>query len=409
MRIVVGISGGIAAYKAVYVVRGLMERGHDVVAVPTQASLNFVGAATWEAITGKPVHTGVFDDVPQVEHVALGRWADLVAVVPATADLLSRATTGRADDLLTSTLLTTAGPVLMAPAMHTEMWEHPATRANVATLRDRGIQVIEPAVGRLTGADSGAGRLPEPDELIATIEAADPTSAGSSTARPLAGRRVLISVGGTREPIDPVRFIGNRSSGRQGFALAAEAKRRGAEVTAVVGSIESHPPGDLEMIRVETAVQMRDEMVARSVDADVIIMAAAVADFRVAATTAHKIKKTDEFDVPRIELVQNPDILAELTGPVRRPGQVIVGFAAETGDDEASALQHAQAKAERKKADLLVFNDVAAAEVFGAGDNSVSLLDRAGHVLGSAAGDKSVVAAAVWDQVETLLDGTRPQ
>ncbi|GAA2520869.1 bifunctional phosphopantothenoylcysteine decarboxylase/phosphopantothenate--cysteine ligase CoaBC [Rarobacter incanus] len=365
--------------------------------VPTAASLNFVGAATWEAITGRPATAAVFESVERVEHVALGRWADVVAVVPATADLLARAVHGRADDLLTSTLLTASGPVVMAPAMHTEMWLHPATVANVALLRERGVSVIEPASGRLTGADSGPGRLPDPEDLVVAIEALDPT-----VARPLAGRKVAISLGGTREPLDPVRFLGNRSSGRQGFALAAAARRMGADVTVVAGSIEAHPPRGLPLVRVGSAVEMREAMLAASADADVAIMAAAVADFRPVSVGAHKIKKTDGVSAPTIELVQNPDILAELV-ELSGPSQVVIGFAAETGDASGSALEHARAKARRKGADLLVFNDVAAAEVFGSGDNSVVFLDRDGGTVGAAAGSKADVAAAVLAAACDLL------
>ncbi|GAA2247985.1 bifunctional phosphopantothenoylcysteine decarboxylase/phosphopantothenate--cysteine ligase CoaBC [Rarobacter faecitabidus] len=397
MRIIVGVSGGIAAYKAVLVVRALMERGHEVRVIPTSSALKFVGAPTWEALTGKPATHEVFDSVTEVEHVALGRWADLVAVIPATADLLARAAGGRADDLLTTTLLTTTGPVLMAPAMHTEMWQHPATVANVAVLKERGILVVEPADGRLTGADSGPGRLPEPVDLVDAIEAADPTAN-----RPLAGLRVAISIGGTREPLDPVRFIGNRSSGRQGFALATEASRRGADVVAIVGSIESHPPRGLNSIRVGTALELRDAMLSEAQRADIIIMAAAVADFRPAVAGEHKLKKTGPDQGETVELVQNPDILAELAGSRRDSAQVVVGFAAETGDASASAIEHARDKARRKGADVLVFNDVATNDVFGAANNSVVFLDGRGAELGAATGTKADVAAALLDVVQTL-------
>lgn len=390
MRVVLGVSGGIAAYKAVLVARALAERGHEVRVIPTAAALKFVGAPTWEALTGRPATSEVFESVTEVEHVALGRWTDLVAVVPATADLLARAASGRANDLLTSTLLTATGPVLMAPAMHTEMWEHPATQANVALLSERGVVVIPPATGRLTGSDSGPGRLPEPDDIVAAIEAADPT-----VTRPLVGKRVVIAIGGTREPLDPVRFLGNRSSGRQGFALAAEALRRGAQVTAVVGSIESHPPRGLDVVRVGTALEMREAMHAAAPEADVVIMAAAVADFRPVSVGEHKIKKSGD-SAPSIELVQNPDILAELVRE-SRPDQTVIGFAAETGDESASALDHARDKARRKGADVLVFNDVAAGHVFGGADNSVIFLGPDGSERGRAHGSKRDVAVALWD------------
>lgn len=337
MRILLGVAGGIAAYKAALLLRLLKEAGHDVRVVPTRAALEFVGRPTWEALSGHPATPEVFEDVEHVPHVALGQGADLVVVAPATADLLSRAATGRADDLLTSTLLTVRCPVLLAPAMHTEMWDHAATRANVATLRERGVHVMEPASGRLTGSDTGPGRLPEPADIAAAALALvdDGPSAAEPGARPrprdLVGRHVVVSAGGTREPIDPVRFLGNRSSGRQGFALARTARDRGARVTLVAANVTLEAPPGVDVVAVETTAQLRDAVHGAAPGADVVVMAAAVADFRPARTAEHKIKKQPDGAVEPLVLEPNPDILAELAGPRRRPGQVVVGFAAETG------------------------------------------------------------------------------
>src|SRR4051812_5929111 len=332
-QVVLGVSGGIAAYKACELLRLLTESGHRVRVVPTESALNFVGAATWAALSGQPVITDVWSHVEQVPHVRIGQSADLVVVAPATADLLARAATGRADDLLTATLLTARCPVLFAPAMHTEMWEHPATQANVATLRSRGVVVLDPAVGRLTGADSGAGRLPEPAEIYAAaLLLLERGALGlGEAALDLAGRHIVVSAGGTREPLDPVRFLGNRSSGRQGYALARTALSRGAEVTLVSANVALPDPAGAKVVRVRTAAQLRDVTRDAARSADVVVMAAAVADFRPAHVATGKIKKTAD-DPAAIELVRNPDILAELSGERVRPGQVIVGFAAETDD-----------------------------------------------------------------------------
>jgi phosphopantothenoylcysteine decarboxylase/phosphopantothenate--cysteine ligase len=399
MRIILGVAGGIAAYKAVLLLRLLAEAGHDVRVVPTDSALEFVGRATWEALSGKPVTTRVFEDVDQVPHVALGKTADLVVVAPATADLLSRAATGRADDLLTATLLTARCPVLLAPAMHTEMWEHPATRANVETLRARGVHVLDPDSGRLTGADTGPGRLPEPEAIAAAALALV-----RPAARDLAGRHVVVSAGGTREPLDPVRFLGNRSSGRQGYALARAAAQRGAQVTLVAANVTLPAPDGVDVVPVETSAELRDAVRAAAKDADVVVMAAAVADFRPASATGTKIKKDPDGGAPVLELVQTPDILAELAAPPRlRDGQLVVGFAAETGDATGSVLDHGRAKARRKGADLLVVNAVGGGKGFGTADNDVTVLDGDGEVVAVAAGTKDVVAHAVWDAV--LLRG----
>ena len=399
MRIILGVAGGIAAYKAALVLRLLTEAGHDVRVIPTRASLEFVGRATWEALSGQPAPSDVFEDVAHVPHVELGKGADLVVVAPATADLLSRAATGRADDLLTATLLTARCPVLLAPAMHTEMWEHPATRANVTTLRSRGVHVLEPASGRLTGADTGRGRLPEPEDIVAAALA---LVGGASTPHDLAGQHVVISAGGTREPLDPVRFLGNRSSGRQGFALAETALARGARVTLVAANVTLPPPAGADVIAAETTAELRDAVRAAAKDADVVVMAAAVADFRPATTAETKIKKRTDGSAPVLELVETTDILAELAADRLRPGQLVVGFAAETGDWDASVLEHGRAKARRKGADLLVVNAVGAGRGFGTADNAVTILDARGETVASAAGSKVAVAHAVWDAVATL-------
>lgn len=394
MQILLGVSGGIAAYKAASLLRLFTEAGHDVRVVPTRAALEFVGAATWEALSGHPVTTGVFDDVPGVEHVRLGQTADLVVVAPATADLLARAATGQADDLLTASLLVARCPVLLAPAMHTEMWRHPATQANVATLRERGVHVLDPAVGRLTGADSGPGRLPEPEEIAAAALAL-------LAPRDLTGRRVVVSAGGTREPVDPVRYLGNRSSGRQGVALAAAAERRGAEVVLVGANLAVAAPPRVQVRAVGTAAELDAAVRAAAVDADVVVMAAAVADFRPVAAAEHKIKKTAGDPAP-IVLERTVDVLSGLVA-ARRPGQLVVGFAAETGDDDGDVLAHGRAKAIRKGADLLVVNAVGDGVGFGVPDNDVTVLDATGEVVAKAGGTKEHVADAVWDAVVARL------
>jgi phosphopantothenoylcysteine decarboxylase/phosphopantothenate--cysteine ligase len=334
-----------------------------------------------------------------VPHVSLGRWADLVVVAPASANVLARAAAGMSDDLLTASLLTASGPVLMAPAMHTEMWEHPATRANVATLRSRGVQVIEPAVGRLTGSDSGAGRLPEPEEIARLVEEAlQPAS------RDLSGRHLLVSVGGTREDLDPVRFLGNRSSGRQGFAIVERALARGAEVTAIVGTVEVPPPVGARVIVATTAMLMREAMLAEQGSADAIVMAAAVADFRPELTSATKIKKSDDHEPEPIRLVRNPDILVDLVAH-RVGGQVIVGFAAETASSAEDLLAMAGAKLARKGCDLLVVNDVGRDEVFGSDGTRIQVLTAGGAVRADVRGSKAAAADAVLDEIAKLLPG----
>ncbi|WP_448629413.1 bifunctional phosphopantothenoylcysteine decarboxylase/phosphopantothenate--cysteine ligase CoaBC [Cellulomonas soli] len=399
MRIVLGVAGGIAAYKSVLLLRLLREAGHEVRVVPTRASLEFVGRATWEALSGQPVTTDVFEDVDQVAHVAVGKGADLVVVAPATADLLARAATGRADDLLTATLLVARCPVLLAPAMHTEMWEHPATQANVGTLRARGVHVLDPDSGRLTGTDSGPGRLPEPEAIASAALALVDRGAGAAD---LLGRRVVVSAGGTREPLDPVRYLGNRSSGKQGLALARAALARGAHVTLVAANVALPVPAGVEVVRVGSAAQLRDAVRAAARDADVVVMAAAVADFRPVSAAETKIKKDDDGSVPSITLVRTVDVLAELAHERLRESQVVVGFAAETGDADGSVLEHGRAKARRKGADLLVVNAVGDGRGFGAEVNEVTVLDAAGEVVATAEGTKDQVAHAVWDAVVAL-------
>ena len=396
-RVVLGVAGGIAAYKSCELLRLLTESGHAVRVVPTESALRFVGAATWAALSGQPVAADVWGDVHEVPHVRLGQTADLVVVAPATADLLARAAAGRSDDLLTATLLTARCPVLYAPAMHTEMWEHPATQANVAALRARGAVVLEPATGRLTGADSGPGRLPEPSAIA---EAARTLLArGADGLRPdLAGRRVLVSAGGTREFLDPVRFLGNRSSGRQGYALAVAAVARGAEVVLVSANVALPDPAGVKVIRVVSAEDLRDAVVSAAPDADAVVMAAAVADFRPQAAAVQKIKKGDRDPDP-IELTRNPDVLAEISATRSRPGQVIVGFAAETED----VLDHGRRKLAAKGCDLLVVNEVGADLGFERPDNAAVIFGADGSETVAPHGPKEALAHVVWDLVAARL------
>ncbi|MBP1136080.1 phosphopantothenoylcysteine decarboxylase/phosphopantothenate--cysteine ligase [Arthrobacter sp. PvP023] len=410
MRIVLGVGGGIAAYKVASLLRLFTEAGHNVTVIPTEAANRFVGVATWEALSGNPVSNSVFDDVPSVNHVRLGHEADLIVVAPATADLLARAAGGHADDLLTNTLLMASGPVLMAPAMHTEMWLHAATQANVETLRSRGVTVLEPASGRLTGSDSGPGRLPEPEAIFSAAMALTQDS-GVRGQLPLAGRTVTISAGGTREPLDPVRFLGNRSSGKQGVALAVAARDAGASVRLLAAHMDVPAPDGVEVVRVETALQLREEALRAAADSDVVIMAAAVADFRPADVSDTKIKKRDDTADPVISLLRNPDILQELVEvrAANRPGQLIVGFAAETGDDDGDVLAYAEAKLRKKGCDLLVVNHVGEGLVFGQDHNSVVILSRTGSEPQAASGSKDDVAAAVIDRISSELSRVFPR
>jgi len=397
VRIVLGVSAGIAAYKACELLRLLTESGHRVRVVPTPAALNFVGAATWAALSGQPVLTSPWESVHEVPHVRLGQEADLVIVAPATADLMARAAAGSSDDLLTAVLLTARCPVIFAPAMHTEMWEHAATRANVATLRSRGCIVVDPASGRLTGADSGPGRLPEPAELFSVAERV--LARGTAAMTPdLAGRTVVVSAGGTREELDPVRYLGNWSSGKQGYALARTAAIRGATVTLVAANTDLPDPPGARVVRVTSASHLREAMLAESASADVIVMAAAVADFRPATRSAAKIKKTGAAPAP-IELAENPDIVRDLVAARRRPGQLIVAFAAETGD----VLANGRAKLARKGCDLLVVNQVGNGLAFGTADNEATVLGADGTEVKLPRAAKDEISDAIWDEVVARL------
>ena len=394
-RVVLGVGAGIAAYKSCELLRLLTESGHRVRVVPTPDALRFVGEATWAALSGEPVTTDAWTDVAEVPHVRIGQSADLVIVAPATADLLARAAAGMAGDLLTATLLTARCPVLYAPAMHTEMWVHPATQANVTLLRSRGATVLEPAVGRLTGADSGAGRLPEPADIFAVA-----TRLLTGTRQDLAGRRVVVSAGGTREEIDPVRFIGNWSTGTQGYALARTAVARGAEVTVVAANVALPDPAGAKVARVISAREMRDAVLAAADGADAVVMAAAVADYRPQARSAAKIKKDGQPPEP-LRLTENPDILAELAAQrAGRRRQVLVGFAAETD----TSADPAWAKLARKGCDLLVVNPVGGGLGFGTPDNEAVVFGADGSLTTIPRGSKEALADVVWDLVAARLE-----
>lgn len=393
MFVVVGVTGGIAAYKTVHVVRRLIARGHDVHVVPTEDALRFVGLATWEAISRNPVTTSVHDDVATVRHVSLGQRADLVIVAPATANAMAKMATGIADDLLGTTLLATSAPVAIAPAMHTEMWRHPATRANAALLRERGVHLIGPDEGPLTGGDSGPGRMSEPDDIV------ERALALAGEGDDLSGLRVVVTAGGTREPLDPVRFLGNRSSGRQGVALAAAAEARGADVTLIAANVADDVRAGApraEVVPVGTARELQEAAEEAAARADVIVMAAAVADYRPAEVAEGKLTKDELGDRLVVELVENPDIVAGLAAR-RRPGQTIVAFAAETAGDEM--IDRARRKRERKGVDMLVVNEVGWEKGFDAVENSVAIVDRMGGVTSRAEGTKRAVADVVWDAV----------
>jgi phosphopantothenoylcysteine decarboxylase/phosphopantothenate--cysteine ligase len=396
-HVILGVGAGISAYKACELLRRLTESGCEVRVIPTPDALRFVGEATWAALSGRPVTTDAWTDVHQVPHVSLGQWADLVFIAPATADLLARAAAGRADDLLTATLLMARCPVVFAPAMHTEMWEHPATQASVSLLRDRGAVVLEPAAGRLTGPATGPGRLPEPAELFEV--ALRVLDRGDRALQPdLAGRHVVISAGGTREELDPVRFIGNWSSGMQGYALARTAAARGADVTLVAANVTLDDPAGAKVIRVVSALQLREAMVSAAASADVVVMAAAVADYRPAVRNESKIKKTGTGPEP-VRLTENPDVLRELSAHRGHPGQVVVGFAAETDD----LLGNGRAKLAGKGCDLLVVNQVGGGLAFGTSDNEALVLAADGSVTHVPRGRKEALGDVVWDMVAARL------
>lgn len=400
MNIVVGITGGIAAYKAVGVVRALVLAGHDVHVVATEAALRFVGRPTLEAISRNRVHSDLYEGVAEVRHVALGQRADLIVIAPATANTIAKLAAGLADDLLGNTVLASSSPLVLAPAMHTEMWRHPATVANVATLTARGAHLVGPASGQLTGADSGPGRMAEPDDIVAAALAV----AGP---RDLAGCRILITAGGTREPLDPVRFIGNRSSGKQGVALARAAAARGGEVTLVVANLEegvlaAEGIQGVSVVPVSTTLELQEATLLAAGAADLVIMAAAVADYRPETVADAKIKKETQGDTLELRLVRNPDILRELTS-ARREGQVVVGFAAETEPDREALLELGRAKAARKGVDYLVLNRVGWSEGFATERNAVIVLDAAGAIVGEADGPKTSVADRILDLVSSTV------
>lgn len=389
LTIVVGITGGIAAYKAVGLVRTLVLAGHDVHVVATAAALRFIGAPTLEAISRNDIATDLYEGVAQVRHVAIGQSADLVIIAPATANTIAKLAAGIADDLLGNVVLATTAPVVVAPAMHTEMWANPATVANVLTLRGRGFTIVGPASGQLTGADVGQGRLADVADIIAAaLFAVNP--------KDLLGRRILVSAGGTREALDPVRFLGNRSSGRQGVSIAAAAAARGANVTLVGANLEVEVPASLTVIQVSSTEELSSVLTRHAPEYDTVIMAAAVADYRPKTTNAGKIRKEDQGETLLLELVKNPDILAGLVA--RRPGgQRIVGFAAETETDDAALLALARAKVLRKGCDYLVVNRVGWTTGFSQPDNTITVIDLAGDIVMEASGSKSLVAHRLLD------------
>lgn len=450
-RIVVGVSGSISAYKATFIIRQLRAAGHEVKVVASAAALKFIGESTLAALSGAPVASQLFSDAGAVEHVAIAEWAQLLLIAPASADLIAKLAVGRADDMLTTTALTTTAPIVISPAMHTQMWQHPATVANVETLRVRGVKVIEPASGRLTGKDSGPGRLPEPEQIVAQAleflrqsehskaasngDGAQVVDAVQNQGEPsqdqpgqnqpdqdlaaqdlqfsqdLAGKHFVISAGGTREAIDPVRFLGNRSSGRQGTALARAAVERGAHVTLVAANIEAallaQLPEQVEVVKVVSALQLRDAVHEAGRSAQVIVMCAAVADFRPKTYAGFKLKKsTDSGETDKsytLELVENPDILAGLASQRLNEGQVIVGFAAETGDEHTSALEYGRRKALKKGADLLAVNTVGATSGFGDVANEIHVLDSHGQQVGHSAGSKLQVARDLVELIAQRL------
>jgi phosphopantothenoylcysteine decarboxylase / phosphopantothenate---cysteine ligase len=399
MRIVVGITGGIAAYKAVGVIRGFVLAGHSVQVVATDAALRFVGRPTLEAISRNPVHTDLYEGVSEVRHVAIGQAAELIVIAPATAHTIAKLATGLADDLLGNTVLASTAPVVIAPAMHTEMWQNAATVANIATLRSRGVTIVGPGVGQLTGKDSGPGRMVEPDEIIAAalaVVSASGSRAAIGANLDLAGKRILITAGGTREAIDPVRFIGNRSSGKQGVALAIAAAARGAEVTLIAANLEVDVPASIAVKHVSSTLELADAARTAASSADVVIMAAAVADYRPESVADEKIKKDVQGDSLTLTLVKNPDILAGLSA-ARVAGQIIIGFAAETEPDAQRLLEIGRDKIIRKGADFLVLNRVGWTLGFATDGNDVSVIDASGATVIEAAGSKASVADRILD------------
>jgi phosphopantothenoylcysteine decarboxylase/phosphopantothenate--cysteine ligase len=385
-RIVLGVSGGIAAYKAIEVCRRLVDGGAHVIPVLTRGATRFVGEATFSALASERAHTSLFDDADPIPHTRLGQTADAVVVAPATARVIGSYAAGISNDLLTATLLATRAPVVLAPAMHTEMWEHPAVQDNIALLARRGVHVVAPAEGRLAGGDMGKGRLADPAAIVAAVDA---VLAGTAD---LEGLQVLVTAGGTREPVDPVRYLGNRSSGKQGHAAADEAAARGAKVTLVTTTRLPGPPG-ADVVRVETAAEMAAAVESHAATADVVVMAAAVADFRPVQVAERKLRKRD--GIPELVLEQTPDILAAL-GARKRPGQTLVGFAAETDD----LRKNAAAKLAAKGVDLVVANDVSAPGVgFEHDTNAVTLLSADGAVRDVPLTGKREVARELFDVI----------
>jgi phosphopantothenoylcysteine decarboxylase/phosphopantothenate--cysteine ligase len=390
VNILFGVTGGIAAYKAVAAIRGLVLAGHDVHVVATEAALRFIGRPTLEAISRNPVNTDLYEGVDEVRHVALGQRADVIVIAPATANTIAKLAAGIADDLLGNAVLASVAPVLIAPAMHTEMWQHPSTAANVATLVSRGVTVIGPASGQLTGSDSGPGRLVEPEVIVEAVIAA------AGVEQDLVGRSIVVTAGGTREPIDPVRFIGNRSTGRQGVAIAECAARRGADVTLILANSEVREPRGIRTVTVSTTAELRAAAIEAAKTADVIVMAAAVADYRPKVVAEAKIKKEQQGDSLALALVRNPDILAELAA-ASRDDQVVIGFAAETEPDDDAMVRLGREKIQRKGCDFLVINRVGWREGFATDGNTITVLDRSGTIVAKASGTKTSVADRILD------------
>jgi len=403
LRVVVGVTGGIAAYKAVAVVRGFVLAGHEVQVVATEHALRFVGKPTLEAISRNIVHTDLYEAVAEVRHVAIGQRADLIVIAPATANSLAKLAHGLADDLLGNTVLASRAPVVVAPAMHTEMWDNAATIANMATLRSRGISVVGPVSGQLTGTDSGAGRMAEPDDIVAFALDVYRAREGANSSADLFGQRVLITAGGTREPLDPVRFLGNRSSGRQGVALAEAAQARGAVVTLIAANLEVPVPTGITVVTVGSASEMLSAVAGAQPQSDVLIMAAAVADYRPASVSEGKIKKDSTGPSLVLELVANPDILAT-SAAAAAPGQVVIGFAAETATTDAELLALGRAKLARKGCDFLVLNRVGWSEGFATDVNTITVLDRAGDRVVDADGTKLSVAHEILNLLKKTPD-----
>lgn len=389
-ELVLGVGAGIAAYKSADLLRRLQDRGFLVTVVPTPNSLNFVGKATWEALSGRKAQSELWENVSDVPHVSLGDKANLVLVAPATADLIARIAHGRADDLLTNTILSTTAPIVIVPAMHPKMWLNPATVKNVQTLRDRGVFVMDPAIGRLTGSDSGVGRFPDSSAIIDFVEESYGYCAD------LLGAKVLVTAGGTREAIDPVRFIGNRSSGKQGWAIANQAAMRGAQVTLVLGPNSLPKIEGIETVEIESAAEMRDEILTRFDDIDVLVMSAAVADARPVSVSDEKIKKEK---LGSLVLEENPDLLAEFAAK-KRANQVIAGFAAETESSHEALVSAARSKLARKGADLIYVNDVSSGKVFGSDMTSGAIITREGEVIPVEQVSKEMLADTLLDQIK---------